>query len=55
MYRAAVDVRRALHKQGLLSTRQLYAAQAMGFLRHLRRRVLAMLRNRPGKRQDHLR
>lgn len=55
MYRAAVDVRRALHKQGLLSTRQLYAAQAMGFLRHLRRRVLAMLRNRPGKRQDQLR
>lgn len=55
MYRAAVDVRKALHKQGLLSSRQLYAAQAMGFARHLRRRVLIMLRNRSGTLQDHLR
>lgn len=44
MYRAAVDVRHALHAQGLLSTGQLYAAQAVGYARHLRRCLLTLAR-----------
>lgn len=44
MYRAAVDVRNVLHKQGLLSTWQLYAAHTVGLARFLRRCVLTAVR-----------
>jgi glycosyltransferase involved in cell wall biosynthesis len=40
MYRAANDVRRALHDQGLLSSRQMYVAHAIGAVRYARRRLL---------------
>ena len=46
MYRAAVDVRNTLHAQGLLSRGQLYAAHAVGYARHLRRRLLSVARRR---------
>lgn len=40
MYLAAVDVRRALHEQGLLSSKQMYAAHMIGAVRYARRRLL---------------
>ncbi|GLQ89842.1 glycosyltransferase family 2 protein [Dyella flagellata] len=45
MYLAAVDVRNTLHKQGLLSTGQLYAAHVMGLARHLRRCLRKWIRH----------
>ncbi|GLQ87362.1 glycosyltransferase family 2 protein [Dyella flagellata] len=44
MYRAAVDVRNTLHKQGLLGRRQLYIAHAVGFVRYLRRSLVTLIR-----------
>jgi glycosyltransferase involved in cell wall biosynthesis len=48
MYEAAVDVRKTLHKQGLLSGWQMYVADAMGFVRHIRRRILTYDRRHTG-------
>jgi glycosyltransferase involved in cell wall biosynthesis len=48
MYEAAVDVRRTLHEQGLLSGWQMVAADAMGLARYARRRVLTFSRRRTG-------
>ncbi|RUL77670.1 glycosyltransferase family 2 protein [Dyella choica] len=46
MYRAAVDVRNTLHKQRLLTTKQLYIAHAAGFARYLRRCLITLIRRR---------
>jgi hypothetical protein len=48
MYEAAVDVRRTLHAQGLLSGWQRYVADAMGLVRYARRRILAFDRTHAG-------
>lgn len=48
MYIAAVDVRRTLHAQGLLSRQQMYLAHAFGVLRYARRRVLTYGRRLAG-------
>jgi glycosyltransferase involved in cell wall biosynthesis len=48
MYEAAVDVRRTLHQQGLLSGWQRYVADAMGLVRYARRRILAFDRTHAG-------
>ena len=44
MYRAAYDVRRSLHAQGLLSRPHMYLADAISMLRQARRRVIASVR-----------
>lgn len=46
MYAAAVDVRKALHAQGLLSWRQMQLAHAISLARYVRRRVLTLWRRR---------
>lgn len=46
MYAAAVDVRRALHAQGLLSKWQMSVAHAVGLARYIRRLVLTFARRR---------
>lgn len=46
MYKAAVDARRALHAQGLLSFWQMYVAHAMSLARYARRCFLTSRRNR---------
>lgn len=48
MYEAAVDVRRTLHEQGLLSGWQMYAADAMSLARYARRRLLTFDRRHVG-------
>jgi glycosyltransferase involved in cell wall biosynthesis len=48
MYEAAVDVRRSLHEQGLLSGWQMYAADVMSLARYARRRVLTYSRRHAG-------
>jgi glycosyltransferase involved in cell wall biosynthesis len=44
MYAAAVDVRRALHRQGLLSAPHMYAAHVISLVRYARRRVITFAR-----------
>lgn len=44
MYRAAFDVRRSLHAQGLLGRPQMHVADAISLLRQARRRVIAFVR-----------
>jgi glycosyltransferase involved in cell wall biosynthesis len=48
MYEAAVDVRRTLHAQGLLSRQQMYVTHAFGVVRYARRRVLTLGRRLAG-------
>lgn len=48
MYRAAIDVRRALHKQGLLSGPRMQIAYLLGIVRYARRRVLTYARRYAG-------
>lgn len=48
MYRAAYDVRRSLHAQGLLSRPHMYLADAISMLRQARRRVIASVRRHAG-------
>jgi glycosyltransferase involved in cell wall biosynthesis len=44
MYKAAIDVRRALHQQGLIGGARMHVAAALGVARHARRRVLTYAR-----------
>jgi glycosyltransferase involved in cell wall biosynthesis len=44
MYKAAVDTRRTLHSQGLLSLPQMYIAHAISLIRYARRCVLTFIR-----------
>ncbi|MFK2898763.1 glycosyltransferase [Dyella jejuensis] len=48
MYEAAVDVRKTLHEQGLLGWWQMSIADAMGYVRYLRRRLLTFRRRHAG-------
>jgi glycosyltransferase involved in cell wall biosynthesis len=48
MYEAALDVRKTLHEQGLLSWWQWRLADAMSVVRYARRRVLTFKRRREG-------
>lgn len=44
MYKAAIDVRRSLHQQGLIGGARMHVAAALGVARHARRRVLTYAR-----------
>lgn len=48
MYAAAIGVRRDLHAMGLLGWWQWRLVEAVAWLRHLRRRALALVRHHPG-------
>jgi glycosyltransferase involved in cell wall biosynthesis len=48
MYAAAVDTRRTLHAQGLLSRSQMYAAHSISFARYARRCLVTFGRRRIG-------
>lgn len=48
MYAAAVDTRRTLHAQGLLSLPQMYVAHSISFVRYARRCLLTFGRRRAG-------
>jgi glycosyltransferase involved in cell wall biosynthesis len=53
MYAAAIDARRSLHQLGLLGWWQWQLVEAFAWLRYLRRRVLTVIRNRPGALPTH--